>query len=206
MTTADCARLTSEADSIAALDLANPNIRAVNDFVLAVDPERANKVFVRRPYDFVNWVASNGGILNLLTLRVATHETLHMTDAVLRACAPTGYKALFFGRILDTGLLANETASIKIVEGEIEPARAAVHDLHHQRRRGQRFHRAAGRIRRPTRARRTPPSRHKRWAGPAQRRAPSTLTWAAAWLSWCSWSHPEGSPPARHRHFPFRAR
>jgi hypothetical protein len=122
VSTSDCPRLTSEASAIAALDLSNASIKAVNDFLTQVDPDHAYKVFIRRPYDFVNWIASIGDTVNVLTAGVATHETLHMTDSVLRNCGTAGYKILFFGNILDTGLQAGDTATIKIVDAVIDPA------------------------------------------------------------------------------------
>jgi len=122
VSTADCPRLTSESASLAALDLSNANIKSVNDFLAQVDADHSYKVFIRRPYDFVNWIAGNRGTVNLLTAGVATHETLHMTDSVLRGCGTVGYKILFFGNILDTGLQAGDTANIKIVDAVIDSA------------------------------------------------------------------------------------
>jgi hypothetical protein len=120
-TTADCPRFTNEAAAVAALDLSNVTIRTVNEYLLAVDADHAHKVFVRRPYDFVNWIAAAGGTVNLLSLGVATHETLHMTDLmVLRECTFPGYRVLFHGNIFETGLQVAETASIKIVDGAID--------------------------------------------------------------------------------------
>lgn len=123
VTTADCARLTDEAASIAAVDLTNTNIKAVHDYVQQVDPDHAYKVFVRRPADFVNWIATTGGTVDLVTLGTATHETVHMTDAVLRGCSTAGaYKVLLHGEILTTGLMLGDTASIQIVDAVISPA------------------------------------------------------------------------------------
>lgn len=116
VTAADCPRLTSEAASITAVDLSNPTIKAVNDFVLAVDPEVTYKVFVRRPEDFVNRIAATSGKVDLASLPGAAHDTLHLTHAVLQLCAPTGYKALFKGTIHDTGLQAGDTAAIGILD------------------------------------------------------------------------------------------
>lgn len=123
VTTADCARLVDEAASIAALDLANSEIKKVNDYLLEVDTSHAYKVFVRRPADFVNWMAAVGGTANLLTVGTATHETLHMTDSVLRGC-PTAdaYKILLHGVVLHTGLTAGMTSNIGIIDAIVDPA------------------------------------------------------------------------------------
>ena len=123
LTASDCPRLVSESDSIAALDLSNGSIRAVNDFLLTVDPVHAYKVFVRAPGDFVNWMAAAGGAANLVTVGAATHETLHMTDSVLRGCATAGaYKVLLHGSIIHTGLKAGMTSNIGIIDAVVDSA------------------------------------------------------------------------------------
>lgn len=123
VTTTDCPRLTSETAAIAALDLSNSEIKKVNDYLLEVDPDHAYKVFVRRPADFVNWMAATGGKANLLTVGTATHETQHMTDTVLRGCPTAGvYKALLHGVILSTGITAGETSSIGMIDAVVAPA------------------------------------------------------------------------------------
>ncbi|MEJ8837677.1 hypothetical protein [Ramlibacter sp. AN1133] len=121
-TVADCARFTNDAAAVAALDLSNTTIKQINDYLQAVDADHAYKVFIRRPYDFANWIASLGGSVNFLSLGIATHETLHMTDSVLRLCAPAGYKTLFLGNIVDTGLQGGDTASTRIVDTMIDTA------------------------------------------------------------------------------------
>lgn len=117
ITPADCPRLQSDALSSAALDLTNTNIKAINDYLLEVDATHAYQVFTRRPADFVNWVANNGGTVNIDTLPLAAHETMHMVDNALRPCAPaTAAKLQFFGTQLVTGIVPGATPAISIVD------------------------------------------------------------------------------------------
>ena len=123
-TAADCPRFVNEADARAALDLSNAQIRTVNDFLLALDEEHAYKVFLRRPYDFINWIAnSSGGTLDLLSLGAATHETMHMNGWVLEQCGTAGtYKNVFLGILRSTSLRPGDTPSMTVVGGVIDPA------------------------------------------------------------------------------------
>lgn len=124
VTSADCPRLTDETAAKAALDLSNPNIKLLNDLLPQYDPDHAYKVFLRRPADFVNWIVNgNGGKVDVVGVGLATHETLHMVDTVLRDCAPAGtYKTLQFGTILVSGLAPSSTANMSIVDGVLDPA------------------------------------------------------------------------------------
>ncbi|MGV3571314.1 MAG: hypothetical protein ACO1PB_12005 [Ramlibacter sp.] len=119
---ADCPRLVSTRASVAALDLREVNIRAVNAFLLDVDPD-AHAVFARRPYDFINWIAMLGGRVDLITVGTATHETIHQVTNVLRECEPVDqYKALFMGNVLETGVMPGDTPSMRVVANHIDPA------------------------------------------------------------------------------------
>lgn len=123
VTAADCPRLTSESASIAALDLSNANIKALNDYLPAVDSAHAYKVFIRRPADFVNWVVAGGGTVNIDSIGLSTHETLHMVDTALAACAPAGTaKYLFMGTVVATDLQAGMTDNYGIVDETLDAA------------------------------------------------------------------------------------
>lgn len=123
LTAADCPRLASDGDSAAALDLSNASISAVNDFLLAADQVHAHKVFIRAPGDFVNWIVNAGGTVDLLSVGVATHETLHKVDTALRSCAPVlAAKYQFMGSQLITDLEPGTTSNYAIVAETIDPA------------------------------------------------------------------------------------
>jgi len=123
LTAGDCPRLASETDSIAALDLSNASVKTINDFLVSVDPNHAYKVFVRAPGDFVNWIANAGGTVDISTVGLATHETLHKVDSALRACAPVlTAKYQFFGTQLVTGLQPGTTSNYSIVDETIPAA------------------------------------------------------------------------------------
>lgn len=120
---ADCPRFEDTAAAAAALDLADPDIRVVDQYLKSLDPVHAYGVFVRRPYDFVNWLAASGGTIDLVSLPGAVHETAHMVGNVLKLCAPAGtYKALFMGEILATHLKLGDLPSVKVVDTVIDPA------------------------------------------------------------------------------------
>lgn len=127
---ADCARLASDSQSAASLDLSNASIKAVSDLLLAVDATHAYNVFTRRPHDFVNWIvagSNNTGSVDFESLGVATHETLHMVDTALLPCAPTNQaKYLFFGQQLVTDLAPSGTSAYGIVAETIDPSLTAV--------------------------------------------------------------------------------
>lgn len=122
-TASDCPKLTDDAQAIAALDLINPNIKAVHDEVKAVDPTHAYRVFVRQPGQFVNWIVTAGGTVNVESLGVATHETSHQLNAALKVCAPRAAdlvaKYFFFGSELVTDLRTGDTDHISIVDETI---------------------------------------------------------------------------------------
>lgn len=123
LTAADCPRLASDADSAAALDLTDASISAVNDFLLAADQVHAHKVFIRAPGDFVNWIVNAGGTVNLMSVGVATHETLHKVDTALRSCAPVLLaKYQFMGSQLITDLAPGTTSNYSIVAETIDTA------------------------------------------------------------------------------------
>lgn len=123
LTAADCPRLASDGDSAAALDLSNASISAVNDFLLATDQVHAHNVFIRAPGDFVNWIVNAGGTVDLLSVGVATHETLHKVDTALRSCAPVlAAKYQFMGSQLSTDLEPGTTSNYAIVAETIDPA------------------------------------------------------------------------------------
>lgn len=112
----DCPKFLDGAKAEAALDLSDTNVAKVNDYLKQVAATHAYQVFVRRPYDFVNWIAMMGGKVDLATVGTAAHETNHMVSTVLRTCgAPDAYKVQFFGDILTTSLEPKDTASIKVV-------------------------------------------------------------------------------------------
>jgi hypothetical protein len=118
----DCVRLTSEAQSQAALDLSNPTVRAVHDELRLVDPVHAYKVFVRMPGQFVNWVASMEGALDVDTIGFATHETMHNLSFALGSCsAQKTAQYLLLGSTIDTGLRFGDTANYSIVQETIAP-------------------------------------------------------------------------------------
>jgi hypothetical protein len=120
LTAADCPRLASDALSAAAVDLANPTLRSINELLLAVDPDHGHKVFIRRPNDFANWVIlASGGTnrLDIMSLGTAVHETNHMVDTALAACAPVNqHKLQFFGQQLVTDLTPGSTPSYGIAD------------------------------------------------------------------------------------------
>ena len=121
-TAEDCVRLTSESRSQAAVDLSNPTIRAVRDELQAVDPVHALRVFERMPGQFVNWVASMEGVLNVDTIGFATHETMHNLSFALGSCsAQQTAQYLLLGSTIDTGLRAGQTANYSIVAETIAP-------------------------------------------------------------------------------------
>jgi len=141
LSAADCARLQSDSQSEAALDLTNPNIKAIHDLLLTVDPVHAYKVFIRRPNDFVNWVVadstgastvdtqsqgatSGSGTVDVGTLGTATHETLHMVDDALWACTPVNqYKIQYYGSQLVTSVgVPGSTPGYSIVDQVIDPS------------------------------------------------------------------------------------
>ena len=118
----DCVRLTSESRSQAALDLSNPAVRAVHDELRAVDPVHALRVFERMPGQFVNWVASMRGTLDVDTIGFATHETMHNLSFALGSCsAQQTAQYLLLGAIVDTGLRFGQTANYSIVAETIAP-------------------------------------------------------------------------------------
>lgn len=123
VTSADCPRLTDETAAKAALDLSNPNIKLLNELLPRYDPDHAYKVFLRRPADFVNWIANgNSGKVDVVGVGLATHETLHMVDTALRDCAPANtYKTLQFGTIYVTGVVPGTTANMSIVDAVLDP-------------------------------------------------------------------------------------
>lgn len=112
----DCPNFLDGAKAKAALDLSEPNVAKVNDYLKAVGADHAHQVFVRRPFDFVNWIALMGGKVDLATVGTAAHETNHMVSTLLRSCgSPGAYKVQFFGDVLSTTLRPQDTASIKVV-------------------------------------------------------------------------------------------
>lgn len=121
-TAQDCTRLTSAAQSAAALDLSDPMVRAVHDELLAIDPVHAYPVFVRMPAQFVNWIALLEGTLDMDTIGFATHETMHNLSYALGACSPQQRAAyLVLGTTVDSGLRFGETANYSIVAETIAP-------------------------------------------------------------------------------------
>lgn len=125
LTAADCPRLTNNAASLAAVDLSNSSVKAVHDLLLKIDEDHAYNVFIRLPNNFINWVmlaSGNTGKLDITSLGVAVHETMHEVDAALAACAPAGHKLQFFGNLIPTGLVAGDTSSYGIVAETIAPA------------------------------------------------------------------------------------
>jgi len=122
-TASDCPKLTDDAQAIAALDLSNPSVKAVHDEVQAVDSTHAFKVFIRQPGQFVNWIVTAGGTVDVETLGVATHETSHQLNAALKVCAPRAAdlvaKYFFFGSELVTDLRTGDTDHISIVDETI---------------------------------------------------------------------------------------
>jgi len=121
-TAQDCVRLTSEAQSQAALDLSNPTVRAVHEELRTVDPVHAYKVFLRMPGQFVNWVASMEGALDVDTIGFATHETMHNLSFALGSCsAQKTAQYLLLGSTIDTGLRFGDTANYSIVQETIAP-------------------------------------------------------------------------------------
>jgi hypothetical protein len=125
-TLGDCVRLQSDAQSEAAVDLTNASIRAVSALLQTVDANHAYKVFTRRPNDFINWVVTGSGgtgKLDVTSLGMATHETMHMVDEALYGCAPGAqHKLQFFGTQLVTSLVAGGTPTYNIVDQTIDPA------------------------------------------------------------------------------------
>lgn len=101
----------------------DPNIQLLNNLLPQYDPDHAYKVFLRRPADFVNWIANgNGGKVHVVGVGLATHETLHMDDTALRDCAPANtYKTLQFGTILVSGVTPGTTANMSIVDSVLDP-------------------------------------------------------------------------------------
>jgi hypothetical protein len=121
-TAEDCVRLTSQAQSQAALDLSNPMVKAVHDELQAVDPVHALRVFERMPGQFVNWVASMEGVLGVDTIGFATHETMHNLSFALGSCSPRQTaQYLLLGSTIDTGLRFGDTANYSIVAETIAP-------------------------------------------------------------------------------------
>lgn len=124
---ADCSKMTSDSAALAALDLSNPQVKQLNDLVQAVDPTHAYKVFIRRPQDFLNWVAQSGsGYATLASVGTGTHETLHMVDNLLTQCNSGLATYQFFGSQLVSGLKFGDTANYGIVDETIAPALKSV--------------------------------------------------------------------------------
>lgn len=122
---ADCARLLSGDQAIAALTIQGADMQQVADMLKTTNPAHAYQVFARAPLNVMWWLRSQGGSINMVTVGAAVHESNHEIDTALRSTCNTDRIArlLLNGAVQRTDLVTgNGSTANYSIAGETVPA------------------------------------------------------------------------------------
>ena len=112
ITAADCPRLQSQPLAVGSLVLASADMQQVAAIVQNTSPSHGYQLFVRMPQQFMWWVRSQGGRLDMGTLGAALHETNHQFNAAMSNVCNTDRKArLLLDSVLYSTDLVNGNGS-----------------------------------------------------------------------------------------------
>lgn len=126
LTAADCPRLVSGDQAIAALAIHGADMQQVADILKTTNSGHAYRVFARAPLNVMWWLRSQGGLIDMATIGAAVHESNHEIDFALTSRCNTDHVArlLFDGVVQTTAVVSGNgsTANYSIAAETVPPA------------------------------------------------------------------------------------